>query len=452
LHSDDLTDVLDLLYPNLTEIKFQNNFIVLKKPNTLNLIDDNYIEKLVNIYPNLEELEIDDCSQLSSKGLEYIGQLQNLKYLKLNFPDYNYDIYKDDFRHFENLKNLEHLTLIRANISDKGLSYFIKNKNIKYLNLSDCTQIKDDSLQLITEHFQSLEALNLFNTQITDAGFENIENLKNLKWLYLDSCQNIRGKALELFENLGNLIYLDLALCHQLTNDDLKKISKLKKLKYLNLHGIDNLDDKTLNLIIENLPYLKHLSAAYCENITDDGFKNIKKLNKLEKLDIEDCRLLTHKVLDYISEVKGLKGLSARYCFIESCTEDERYQALAKLKNLKFLSLSTLAGEKGLITLASHLKNLEALRLNGLEAEELEAIMAFEKLKFLDFGDDQNLNQDILKVLLKALPELQDLYFRNDIDNDLLNYLEANGINVLVNNLDLFKGDFDFPSELPKNQ
>lgn len=182
---------------------------------------------------NLEQLSLYDISnQLDTNP--YINKLlsnlpKTLKILNLGGNDIKNDISEYNttgndvtisglFKIINQLKSLETLNLSHNSINDAGVKelQIIKDLNLTNLDLSGNSEIKDESIPVILEHFPSLEILNLSSTRITENGIEKILTILKKN----DENENENEKKILLKEVI--LKNLDI-------NDDTTTINNLNK-------------------------------------------------------------------------------------------------------------------------------------------------------------------------------------------------------------------------------
>jgi len=107
-----------------------------------------------------------------------------------------------DFTPISKLETLENLDISYTNISD--ISFLVKNKNIKELNLECCFNIKDFTH---ISKLERMEYLDISHTNISDASF--LEKNKNIKELNLQGCNNI-NKNDKIFNRKNIIIFYNL--------------------------------------------------------------------------------------------------------------------------------------------------------------------------------------------------------------------------------------------------
>ena len=107
----------------------------------------------------------------------------------------------EDLKKFcEDNPDLEELDLGYCNnITDEGLKHLKGMKKLKKLDLWGC-KITDEGLSYL-EGLQSLEFLSLWGCKnITDEGLKHLEDME-LKELYLYGCNNITSEGLKYINN-----------------------------------------------------------------------------------------------------------------------------------------------------------------------------------------------------------------------------------------------------------
>lgn len=143
-------------------------------------IIDNDLELLVGM-PSLVHIALPE--DITDRGLQFIGELPNLKGLYL----VGSKISDTGFMKLERLNKLSLLNLSHTKISD-NCSYFLqKQKEIKWLDLSD-TQISDAIINTIAL-MKSLMYLDLSSTEITSDAVRKLKDLPELSSLILRDCQ-----------------------------------------------------------------------------------------------------------------------------------------------------------------------------------------------------------------------------------------------------------------------
>lgn len=300
-----------------------------------------------------------------------------------------------------------------------NLTPFLKLcKNLKSLNLSECTWIIDKLNDL--KHLNELETLDLSNSNIWD--LSPLVSFKSLRHLDL-SDKGPRCADYNDISVLSQLVDLEsLNLTGSYFIKDFEPLKSLRKLKRLGLPG--NISDIS---VISHLTDLKELTCP-----TSRKIKNISILNgfsKLEKLEIDDG----FKNLD----LNNFPNLLKLVCRCELAQED--FDKLDSLKHLK--SFSTF-GENLTNISALRALNLEKLSLKKcLQLTDLSPLVALTSLKKLEISRCESENIDSLA----SLTNLRKLVFTSSPVKDIsplsrltnLENLELN-YNKNVQNIEAF--------------
>jgi hypothetical protein len=105
-----------------------------------------------------------------------------------------------------NLPKLEMLMLgFCKKITDDGMQFVVRIKNLKYLSLAGCEQITDNGLSKLTAS-TTIENLDLRGCKgITDRGLGYLKQMPNLRQVLLGGCKNVSSTGIdELRQSLPN--------------------------------------------------------------------------------------------------------------------------------------------------------------------------------------------------------------------------------------------------------
>ena len=269
--SKDLVSKLGRLDPNLKKISLRN----------LDL--SNYIvENIIVNCKGLEELDISNCTGLTSGLLEIIAE-KGKNLIDLNLSNLNGGISDSELINIGyKLKNLKKINLSRnMNVTDKGIKGLLCHGiKLNSIDLSACLSLTNSGLQTLFEYTaDTLEDIYLnFLPKITDEGLSGLSNCKILK--------NI--------EIMGN-------------NSDVGGlISGLSKLVTANLSGCSKIKDNDVNSIISNNGNLRILRVSNCTSLTNNILENIiEKPNQVMLLEINRTPSITEdKIKDTVEKKK----------------------------------------------------------------------------------------------------------------------------------------------------
>ncbi|GMH56541.1 hypothetical protein TrST_g9043 [Triparma strigata] len=241
-----------------------------------------------------------------------------------------------------------------------------KFERIRFIDLSYCGKIEDDTLVLIGRHLsKSLEVLYLKGlSKVTDVGITAIatactkltvlevsnvritdssaiaigQNLRMLEALYMrdnylltdvgvaaitEGCPNISQLTLwgciklttTSFTSLSNLVLLNLWGCHYLQDDHLN-MSALVSLRTLIVAECHKLGDDFIHSLVEQIPNINHLNLRYLRKLTDDSMHLIaQRMKTLYTLDLSFCSKLTADGIgSLLIDVPGLSELRLFGC------------------------------------------------------------------------------------------------------------------------------------------
>lgn len=223
-------------------------------------------------------------------------------------------------------------------------------ENLRHVSLP--ADVGDDALGRL-ERFRNLRSLDISSDRITDGAFRHLGKLTNLNRITIDS-----PRPLTLDGRL------------KINGSGLKDLAGLKKLKSLGI-----LD---------------------CP-IDDAGMRNLKGLS-LEELDLRHA-VITDRGIEAISDMTTLERLA----FADTAITDKAFIDLAKLQNLRVLSVAGAPGIQGTrLKEISGLKNLEFLYLLDCPIDDA-AIKSLKGMKLKVLG------LCLTQITDRALDDIKDM-------------------------------------------
>lgn len=208
---------------------------------------------------------------------ESLHKLCKLKYLMLNSCDI-----KDDT--LSKMQNMEHLQLCDCeNISNNSLQYL---KNIKILSIFGCPKVSCS----IFRYLPKLTNVDVNNCDISSDELAYLYNAENFK-----ICDSKVSDISLAYLSKTNIKTLNIRRCNNITD---KSVSTLKTLEVLHINECDNISGSCFS----KLPNLIHL-YLFASKVTDD---NIIDLPNLKLLSVDNCSLLTDKCLKKQENLKYL--------------------------------------------------------------------------------------------------------------------------------------------------
>lgn len=181
--------------------------------------------------PEVEEIYISEAYDLTSKGLESLKHLKNLKRLELwdtqveslvpimhhtslqilnAYPEFDTTMGDAGLGSLENLVNLEEMYLSDEGISDETLKRITSLKKLRKLDLTLGGGIRNESNLSALSGLVELEQLSLHGGKYGDAGLAHFANLKNLVMLNTRVDRG-KGEGLKHLAGLPELRYLYLS-------------------------------------------------------------------------------------------------------------------------------------------------------------------------------------------------------------------------------------------------
>ncbi|EEB05631.1 F-box protein Pof2 [Schizosaccharomyces japonicus yFS275] len=199
-------------------------------------IDDTGVVHLLQHCRGLRRLRIADCHLLTNATLEAIATFGDLIELDIS-GCFNIESADLLYRLFETNKQLRDVNFSRC--SNVMSSFRLRHLNtafpsVRYLNLSESSDVDDEILNGITRSFPNLQSLYLAKcSRVTNIGVDYITRLApSLTFLHLAHCFDITDDGVaELTEKCQKLVYVDFGGCVQITDNAVNAISRLPKLQ-----------------------------------------------------------------------------------------------------------------------------------------------------------------------------------------------------------------------------
>lgn len=221
----------------------------------------------------ISELELIDCPNLTIKCLPMIGEL-SVKGLKLGSNDW-----VDDEVLANMPKNIETLSLAtNKNFTGKGLA---KLTFVLNLDLFGCNHLQDNDFTDLSNQFESLNLA--MCRKLGDKTIHKLGTLPHLRHLTLTGNKNVTDKSLEMLPK--DLLILNVSSC-SLTDEAFKAISKMKKLQDL---AIRNTEISGENLSSDLPLSIVKLQLGGCKKLTDAHITPLSSRKDLNYLDLEEC-------------------------------------------------------------------------------------------------------------------------------------------------------------------
>jgi hypothetical protein len=241
----------------------------------------------------------------TAAGLKNLRGLDGL--VGLSFFWHTSHLRGDDLQSLDGLSNLVYLGCQGHLCDDDAMRHIASLPNLRML-MGQGTVATDDGFRSLSqsetiEYFWGRECPNL-----KDAGFVALSRMPALKGLAA-SCKFVDDAALASlldFPSLKELLPMDVH------DDGFRHIGRSEKIESLTLmYGRDTTDVATNHLV--GMPNLRKYHAGYTQ-ITDTSLELLSRINALEKISFEGCKLLTDSGLPFLTTLPHLRELSIGGC------------------------------------------------------------------------------------------------------------------------------------------
>lgn len=213
---------------------------------------------------------------LSKEEFVYVTKhTRNLEILKIESNNMfrNWTIQRFVYERRVRFNNCHEVSLARNNILTTDVFDYIMetSPNIKSLDLSTCLLVSSPSernkfldhvLNFIRKNVTQIKALNFANTTTDDLFLDTLGRIENLQ---------LEELHLTFMGSTKNSLYGLPVL-----------IRSQPYLRKIDLTASPCANDLLVKLIANNMPFMKILSLKKCHNLTDNGVREIGKLNMLE--------------------------------------------------------------------------------------------------------------------------------------------------------------------------
>lgn len=314
--------------------------------------------------------------------------------------------------------------------------------NLKVLHLTNCANIRNKDLLIISESGLSLHTLTLGDDTnkpwVTNVGLSSIARMPTLTSLNLHDCSGVTNKGLLELTALQGLSSLSLKGCSKLTSGGFEAIQGHTSLTSLNLFGcrisdaglqaLRHLQLVTLHLgntkvKDEGLGHLAQITTLQelhfdQEDLSDAGVAQLTSLTRLQSLALRDCVDVSADLLSVLIPAlpnlisldlyknftmndsqlaRCLEFLGAVTCLDLRCTPvtDDGLQQLTKLSSLQRLCLAPTKEclWSSYLCVVSNLTQLTSLSINNctlISFGQLETLRQLKLLRELDLSHDSN--------------------------------------------------------------
>ncbi|XP_046349986.2 dynein regulatory complex subunit 6-like [Haliotis rufescens] len=296
---------------------------------SLTTVSNASIAYLAEKYPDLEGIEINDCSYINIYNC--LGYLSTLKKLKsVSFDDFGCSAEPERLNRklkelFVSCPRLETIVIDSEELSDDALASLFENcPNIKSFVLAHCQYISQDAFIGIKGTATNLVNVGLAYTPVEDKVLKVIaESSPYMKELDITGCIHITdigvGHVADNCPNLEKLI--GNRLHHEggcnITNVGLSSVaSGCPKLKILDVNFCDGVTDTGITAVAEHCPRLTEIGLSGCVGITDRAVIALAEhCQWLYHVNLTECIHVTSKsIILLVAKCRWLSNLSLETC------------------------------------------------------------------------------------------------------------------------------------------
>ena len=279
---------------------------------TNSAITDAGVEKIVQAFPNLVELDLSSNTNMTGAAMKQIASLGKL----------------------------ETLTLLQNRFNDLNTRRLSKMPQLRTLDLRGNMEAGDMTLEVVGK-LPQLTALKHRSTAVTDAGLAGLAESKTLESLLMQDFV-ITNESGPHLAKLSKLSSLEVFRCQGFGTDGVLALAGLP-LTRLTLRDLPAVGDPAL-AVLAKLPRLKRLYLHELASVGDEGLRQLAAEKDLEVLDIWSLPKMTDASIAVIAALPNLKELSIRETGVTEASA-EKIAAMPKLQSLTFKNNGPLSAE-----------------------------------------------------------------------------------------------------------
>jgi Leucine-rich repeat (LRR) protein len=270
---------------------------------TNSAITDAGVEKIVQSFPNLVELDLSSNTNMTGAAMKQIA----------------------------GLGKLERLTLLQNRFNDLNTRRMSKMPQLRAIDLRGNMEAGDMTLEVVGK-LPHLTALKHRSTAVTDAGLAGLAESKTLESLLMQDFV-ITNESGPHLAKLSKLSSLEVFRCQGFGTDGVLALAGLP-LTRLTLRDLPDVGDPAL-AVLAKLPRLKRLYLHELASLGDEGLHQLAAAKELEVLDIWSLPKMTDASVAVIAALPNLKELSIRETGVTEASV-EKIAAMPKLQSLTF--------------------------------------------------------------------------------------------------------------------
>ena len=166
----------------------------------------------------------------------------------------------------------------------------LRNQSLLFLDLSFCTAVDDEAVELLAERCTQLITLRLTGcSKLTDGGIAHVaEKIRGCQKLSLAHCLRLSDAATEALVKTLWLEELNLSNCSRITDRSLFALAeRAPGLVDLRLRWCVQVSSAGIEALAKRCKVMAHLDVSACDNVSDAALKAIKAGNAQLSVEME---------------------------------------------------------------------------------------------------------------------------------------------------------------------
>eukprot|EP00866_Antonospora_locustae_P001207 jgi/Antlo1/1207/1123 len=242
----------------------------------------------------------------------------------------------------QSLKNnlVELSIFLNEDLSDKDWKTVGEMTKLERLYIGVC----DIQAETIAKHMQSLKnnitVLSVtWNRNLSDEDWKTVGGMTKLEWLNISDCDIQAGKISEHMQSLkNNITVLNVSENRNLSDDDWKTVGEMRKLEWLYISDCD-IQAGTITKHMQSLKNnLVMLYVSWNKTLCDEDWKTVGEMRKLEWLDISGCDAQAGTITKHMQSLKS--NLVVLDVSSNRNLSDKDWKTVGEMTNLKKLNIS----------------------------------------------------------------------------------------------------------------
>ena len=156
------------------------------------------------------------------------------------------------------------------------------------------------------KYLETLELERGAGESFTDNGLKVLCSNGRLRSLRITHCEKLSDRSLNYLQHLHRLESLELSCWDgsNFTDEGARQVSKLQSLKHSSLVGWGNLTDRGM-YYLSKMSSLERLNLRYAQHISDEGLDHLQYLESWRELELADCSV-TSKAASRLRRASGV--------------------------------------------------------------------------------------------------------------------------------------------------